>query len=87
MFPDFFKHKFKEVKSFVRIMKGKVSGNDQERLQGVDDALKNMKDEQRTYEEERREAYNGIDPDTKRFQPDPQEKVLKESGGQDISAI
>lgn len=87
MFPNFFSHKLKEVKSFVKIMKGKVTGNDQERIQGVNDALKNLKDEQKTYEEERQHAFDGIDPDTKRYQPDPQEKVLKESGGQDISAI
>lgn len=87
MFPDFFRHKFKEVKSFLRIMKGKATGNDRERAAGVDDALKNMKEEQKTYEKEREEAYRGIDPDTKRFQPDPEEKVLRESGGQDISAI
>lgn len=31
--------------------------------------------------------YGGIDPDSKRYQSDPQEKVLKEAGGQDISAI
>lgn len=87
MFPDFFRHKFKEVKSFLRIMKGKATGNDRERAAGVEDALRNMKKEQKTYENERDDAYRGIDLDTKRYQPDPQEKVLKESGGQDISAI
>lgn len=87
MFPDFFKHKAKEVKSFLKIMKGKVSGNDQERVKGVEDALRNTKDEQKTYQAERDNAYAGIDPDTKRYQPDPEEKVLRESGGQDISAI
>lgn len=87
MFPNFFQHKLKEVKSFLRILKGKATGNDQDRVQGVNDALKNMKDEQKNYEEERQHALNGIDPDSKRYQPDPQEKVLRESGGQDISAI
>lgn len=87
MFPDFFKHKLKEVKSFLRIVKGKATGNDQERANGVDDALRNMKEEQKTYQTEKDNAYAGIDPDTKRYQEDPQEKVLRESGGQDISAI
>lgn len=33
-----------------------------------------------------RDPYEGFDPDSKRVQ-EPQEKVLRESGGQDISAI
>lgn len=80
MFPDFFKYKFREVKSFLRIMKGKVTHDDQERIAGVNDALKNMQDEKAVYQKEEQDAYNGIDPDTKRYQPD-------QESGRDISAI
>jgi hypothetical protein len=90
MFPQFFQNKFKEVKSFFRIMKGKVSADDRERVRGVDDAIKNLERERDVYEQERLDALSGIDPDTKRYQDEKEtqeEKVLKQSGGQDISAI
>lgn len=86
MFPQFFKHKMREVGSFLRIIKGKVTGNDQERSKGVDEALNAMKDEKEVYLQEREEASKGADSDLSN-RPDPQEKVLRESGGQDISAI
>ncbi len=87
MFPTFFKHKMREVTSFLRIMKGKVTHNDQERIKGVDQALNAMKDERRVYQSEKEEALRGTDSDTPMRRQDPQEKVLRESGGQDISAI
>ena len=76
MFPGFFKHKLTEVKSFL---KGK-RGNQNREMNKVDDVEVN-------YQKARQEAFPGFDPDTKRYQEDPQEKVLRESGGQDISAI
>ena len=85
MFPTFFKHKMREVGSFLRIMKGKLTGNDEERAKGVDQALNAMKDEKRVYEKEKLEASQGIDSDIPVRKG--QEKVLRESGGQDISAI
>lgn len=91
MFPTFFKHKMREVKSFLRIMKGKVTGNDQERQRGVDEALNAMNDERRVYENEKREAKKGVDSDVKvrnggTPKADPRDKPIRESG-QDISAI
>lgn len=85
MFPTFFKHKMREVGSFLRIMKGKLTGNDLERAKGVDQALSAMKDEKRVYEKEKAEAGQGVDSDIPVRKG--QEKVLRESGGQDISAI
>lgn len=90
MFPTFFKHKMREVASFLRIMKGKVTGNDQERIKGADQALNAMKDERRVYQNEKAEAKSGVDSDINlqnRRNPEPQEKVLRESGGQDLTAI
>lgn len=85
MFPTFFKHKMREVGSFLRIMKGKVTGNPEERKKGVDQALNAMKDERQVYENEKAEAERGVDSDIPLKKG--QEKVLRESGGQDISAI
>ncbi|MFP5386955.1 MAG: hypothetical protein ACLGHN_12810 [Bacteriovoracia bacterium] len=88
MFPEFFQNKVKEVRGFLKIMKGKLKSDDRERLRGVEDSLKNLERERHIYEDERLKALNGIDPDTKRYQEEqPDEKVLKQSGGQDISAI
>lgn len=92
MFPTFFKHKMREVGSFLRIMKGKVTGNDAERAKGVDEALNAMKDEKRVYLNEKEEAKKGVDSDLNaRFKKDhpadQRDKIIRESGGQDISAI
>lgn len=92
MFPQFFKNKMREVGSFLRIMKGKATGNDQERAKGVDEALNAMKDEKKVYQQEKDEALRGVDTDfsnryKKDHQGDPRDKVIRESGGQDISAI
>ena len=86
MFPTFFRHKMREVAAFLKIMKGKATKNDQMRSQGVNDALNAMKDERQIYEGEKEEAMRGRDSDLKRNE-DPAIKVLRESGGQDISAI
>lgn len=89
MFPRFFKHKMREVASFLKIMKGKVTQDDSERIEGAKKALNAMKDERKVYEKEIDDAYKGIDPDTKRYNAaeEGKDKVLRESGGQDISAI
>lgn len=92
MFPEFFKNKMREVGSFLKIMRGKATGNDEKRKEGVDDALNAMKDEKKVYLKERKEAESGVDSDVneryRREHPmDPADKVLRESGGQDISAI
>lgn len=92
MFPEFFKNKMREVGSFLKIMRGKVTGDDQKRAEGVDDALNAMKDEKKVYQKEKKEAQSGIDSDVNvRYRMDhpidPADKVIRESGGQDISAI
>ncbi len=92
MFPEFFKNKMREVGSFIKIMRGKATGDDRVRAQGVDDALNAMKDEKKVYQKEKTEALNGVDSDVnarfRREHPlDPSDKVIRESGGQDISAI
>lgn len=84
MFPTFFKHKAKEVLSFLHIMKGKVTGNDEVRKQGVDEALSAMDKEREVYLREKKEAERNIDSDV------PGRKNSDNSSrdsGQDISAI
>lgn len=84
MFPTFFKHKAKEVLSFLHIMKGKVTGNDEVRKQGVDEALKAMDEERQVYLREKKEAERNVDSDVPgRKNPDD---ISRESS-QDISAI
>lgn len=80
MNPKFFFHKMREVRSFFKIIKGKVIGSKKDRVNGVDDALKAMNDERQVYLDEKQKALHE--------QPQSgQEKVFRESGGQDISAI
>ena len=80
MSPQFFIHKMREVASFLKIMRGKATGNKKDRVVGADNALRAMKDEKEVYLDERRQALNEIPKAGK-------DKVLRESGGQDISAI
>ena len=42
MVPKFFKHTMREVGSFLRIMKGKATKNDQARFHPEDDALREV---------------------------------------------
>lgn len=94
MFPTFFKHKMREVRSFLKIMRGKATGNDEVRKQGVNDALNAMKDEKKVYLNEKEDAKRGVDSDVKvrnnmkKSSGEERDKVIRESGeGQDISAI
>lgn len=80
MFPEFFVNKAKEVLSFLHIMKGKATGNDQDRKRGVDEALKAMDKERAVYLEEKREAERNIDSDIPG-------KTRMPRQDQDISAI
>ncbi len=66
MFPEFFFHKAKEVLSFLHIMKGKVTGNDEVRKEGVNEALDAMDEERQVYLNEKREAQGKRDSDTGR---------------------
>ena len=78
----FFFHKMREVKNFLKIVRGKAKGEPHDRVKGVDGALNAMEDEKRVYLEEKNKALQ-----EEREARTPQDKVLRESGGQDISAI
>lgn len=65
------------LRGLFKGIKGKKKTSDQDR--------KKLERERQIYEDERLKSLEGIDPDSKRYQDD--EKVLKQSGGQDISAI
>lgn len=56
MKPIFFFYKMREVKSFFKIISARLSGNTRRRIEGVNEALDNMKDEKKVYLEERRKA-------------------------------
>ena len=56
MNPKFFLYKFREVRSFLQIMRGKLSGNRQDRIKGVDHALESMEKEKKIYQEEKENA-------------------------------
>jgi hypothetical protein len=56
MKPIFFFHKIREVKSFLKIMSARLSGNNRKRIEGVNEALRNMKDEKQVYLDERKAA-------------------------------
>lgn len=80
MFPDFFIRKGKEVLSFLHIMKGKATGDDEARKKGVDEALNAMDEEREVYLREKREAERKEDSDI----------PFRKNGGEsnrDISAI
>ncbi len=66
MFPEFFFHKAKEVLSFLHIMKGKVTGNDEVRKKGVNEALNAMDEERQVYLKESEEAKRKTDSDIPR---------------------
>ncbi len=86
MFPTFFKHKMREVASFLQIVRGKVTGNPQDRVKGVDHALEAMNDERRVYEKEKEEALRGETSDPMIDRSAEIDKPVRESN-QDISAI
>lgn len=56
MGPKFFIYKMREVKSFLQIVRGKIFHKQEDRIEGVNNALDAMKDEKRQYTKERREA-------------------------------
>lgn len=68
----FFKNKMKEVRNFLKIIRGRVKKDPRERLEGTKGALQAVEEEKKEYLREKQEAEN---------------KVLREAGGQDISAI
>lgn len=68
----FFKNKMKEVRNFMRIMRGRAKRDHHERIKGAESALRSVEEEKKEYLKEKQDAEN---------------KVLKEAGGQDISAI
>ncbi|HXH75676.1 MAG TPA: hypothetical protein VNJ08_11955 [Bacteriovoracaceae bacterium] len=89
MSPKFFFHKMREVASFLQIMKGKITGNDKERVEGVNNALNAMKDEKEVYLEEKEDAQKSRHR-TRARKSSSKEKVIRESNRdieRDISAI
>lgn len=82
MFPEFFVHKAKEVLSFLHIMKGKVTGDDETRMKGVDEALNAMDEEREIYLKEKREASRSTDSDVPLRNKNGQDEP-----GRDVSAI
>lgn len=82
MFPEFFVHKAKEVLSFLHIMKGKVSGDNETRMKGVDEALNAMEEEREIYLKEKREASRDVDTDVPL-----RNKNAQDEAGRDVSAI
>jgi hypothetical protein len=81
MFPEFFKHKLKEIGSFLKIVGGKVTRDKEQQIQGAESALEASDEIRQDYLDEKRSAEREKQPET------GQEKVLRESCGQDISAI
>ncbi len=82
MFPEFFVHKAKEVLSFLHIMKGKVTGDDETRKKGVDEALRAMDEERQVYKKEKREASGNVDSDVPL-----RNKNGRDEPSRDVSAI
>jgi len=77
MSPKFFVHKMKEVARFLEIMRGKVFGTKKDRVQVDDEAIS---DEKKVYLDKKRQALDEM-PQA------GQDKVYRNTGGQDISAI
>lgn len=89
MFPSFFIHKKREALGFFHILKGKLTGDDQERIRGANEALNALEDERVIYLREKRAAESRFDPDLSRYHSKekfvPQDKVARESNNRDIS--
>jgi hypothetical protein len=60
MFPDIVFHKLKEARGFLQIIRGKLSGDDLERLKGVERALESLEEERETYRQELAEAREAL---------------------------
>lgn len=87
MFPSFFIHKRRELLGFLHILRGKLTGNDHERIKGANEALNALEEERDIYLREKRAAEMRIEPDIGGYKPTvPQDKVQRESNGRDISA-
>lgn len=82
MFPQFFLHKYKEVLSVLQIIRGKLTGDKEMRIQGVNNVLKAMKEERQTYLQEKREAQKEklYDQKLAQGQASSADKVIRESG-------
>lgn len=63
MFPEFFAHKAREVMSFLHIMKGKITDDDEARKEGVEEALESLEKERDVYLKEKEEASRHVDSD------------------------
>ena len=76
---NFFKHKMKEVKSFLKLVTGKAVNNEELKEEGAQEALSAMNQERKHYESE-------LTPKVKKTKHRPKIK-RDQSNGRDISAI
>lgn len=87
MFPSFFRHKKRELSGFLHILRGKLTGDDRERLKGANEALNALEDERDIYLREKRAAEMKVEPDLGGYKTSvPQDKVQREINNRDISA-
>lgn len=91
MNPEFFVHKMREVKSLVSLMWAKVKHDDEARLEAAENALEELDDERKFYENEVKEVLKAKKAQKyKASKQSYQDKVERESNqkqNRDISAI
>lgn len=89
MFPAFLQHKKKEIIGFLHILRGKMTGNDLERIKGANEALNALEKEREIYLKEKKDAVKRVDPDLKSYERRkdfvPQSREERESNNRDIS--
>lgn len=90
MFPEFLRHKKREMKGFLHMIRGKLTSDDRARMIGANEALMALEEERDIYLKEKTEAEKRIHPDIGSYKADehsvPEDKVMRESNNRDISA-
>lgn len=90
MFPQFLRYKKKEMKGFLRMIRGKLTGDDRARMLGASEALMALEEERDIYLREKAEAERRVHPDLGSYKAGehfvPEDKVTRESNNRDISA-
>jgi uncharacterized protein YjbJ (UPF0337 family) len=87
MFPSFFSHKKRELMGFLHILRGKLTGDEHERIKGANEALNALEEEREIYLREKRAAEIKLEPELGGYKPFvPQDKVQREVSNRDISA-
>jgi uncharacterized protein YjbJ (UPF0337 family) len=88
MWPAFFQHKKMELIGFLHLLRGKLTGNDQEQINGANQALNALDEEREVYLKEKRAAIRRVNPDwpeKKKTDFVPQGREERESNNRDIS--